>query len=42
MGIRRSENPMDECRMRTKKKGLKSESEPPLKQNKVFALKSIN
>lgn len=31
-GIRSSENPMGECCMRMKKKGLKSESQPPLKQ----------
>ena len=29
-GIPRSENPKGECRMRMKKKGLKSESQPPL------------
>lgn len=42
--IRSSENPKGECRMRMKKKGLKSEFQPPLKQNLVvvFVLKSSN
>lgn len=36
-GIRSSENPMGECCMRRMmKKGLKSEFQPPLKQNTGF------